>query len=79
MKQVKVVHERHGCIGCNSCVNIAPQTWQMDETDGKSRLIGSKKKGKGKDSPFVGHIFDCDMEANRRAAAACPTKIIKVQ
>lgn len=70
----KVVHDRKDCIGCNACVNLAPQSWIMDDTDGKARLIGSKQKGK----VFVGDIFDCDTEDNQAAAEACPMNIIKI-
>ena len=70
----KIVHFRKNCIGCNSCVNIAPQTWVMDEKEGKSVLVGAKQKG----DLFVGEVFDCDLEANRRAAEACPTRVIQI-
>jgi ferredoxin len=53
---------------------IAPQTWVMDRREGKSRLIGAKKKGK----VHVTEIFECDVEANKKAAAACPVNIIQV-
>ena len=75
MKKVKVVHNRKKCIGCNSCIEIAPQCWMMDPKDGKSRLIGSKEKN----ALFVGETFECDKEANKLAAEACPVKIIKVE
>lgn len=70
----KIVHFRKDCIGCNSCVNIAPQTWVMDEKEGKSVLVGSKQKG----DLFVAESFDCDLEANIQAAEACPMKIIQI-
>lgn len=75
MKKKKVIHFRDKCIGCNSCVEIAPQNWVMDPNDGKSRLIGSCKKG----NAHVGEVFDCDYEANKIAAAACPVNIIKAE
>ncbi len=74
MKKITVVHQRRDCIGCNSCVNIAPQNWKMNEADGRVDLIGAKEK-KG---VFVGQIFEFDKEANRLAAEACPVRIIKV-
>lgn len=75
MKKIKVIHQRGDCIGCNSCVNIAPQNWRMDDADGKSVLIGSKKKGE----VFVAEAFEFDKEANQLAAEACPVRIIKVE
>lgn len=51
----------------------------MFEGDGKSRLIGSKQKGMGSQKVYVGEIFEEDIEANKKAAAACPVNIIKVE
>lgn len=75
MSSLKIIHDRQNCIGCNSCVSIAPQNWTMDEKEGKARLVGSQKKGK----VHVAEIFDCDRRANEMAAQACPTQIIKVE
>jgi len=47
----------------------------MDEKTGKSKLINSKQKGE----LYIGEIFDCDIEANKRAEKACPMQIIKVE
>ncbi|MFA6024038.1 MAG: ferredoxin [Candidatus Gracilibacteria bacterium] len=70
----KIVHFQNDCIGCNSCVNIAPQSWMMDEKEGKAVLVGGKKKK----AVFVAEVFDCDLEANERAAEACPMRIIQI-
>lgn len=74
MSPLKIIHDRYRCIGCNSCVSIAPQTWTMDEVEGKALLNGSVMKGK----LYVADIFEIDEEANRAAAEACPMRIIKV-
>jgi len=74
MSPLKIIHQRKNCIGCNSCAAIAPQTWIMDEKDGKANLIGGKQKG----NVVVGEIFECDKEINQIAADACPVRIIKV-
>lgn len=70
----KIVHFRNDCIGCNSCVNIAPHSWTMDGKEGKAVLVGSKKKS----DVYVAEAFDCDLEANERAAKACPMRIIQI-
>ena len=75
MKTRKIIHTRKRCIGCNACVEIAPQTWVISEEDGQSNLIGAKQKG----DLFIGEIFECDVEANKTAADACPMNIIKVE
>ncbi len=74
MSSLKVIHQREKCIGCNACILAAPQSWIMDEKEGKSRLIGSKLKR----DVYVGKIFECDKEANQMAANACPMNIIKI-
>ena len=75
MKKSKVVHNREKCIGCHSCVAIAPQNWSIDIADGKAILAGSRKK-KG---VHVGDIFPCDHEDNSIAAEACPMKCIRIE
>jgi ferredoxin len=75
MKKYKVIHTRKKCIGCNSCVTIAPQNWVMDEKDGKATLLF----GKEKKDVYVAEIFEDDYDANCQAAAACPMRIIKVE
>lgn len=75
MSSIKIVHDRSRCIGCNSCVCIAPQTWVMDESEGKVLLNGSTKKGK----LYVADMFEVDEEANSAAAEACPMRIIKIE
>lgn len=74
MKTIKISHDRNNCIGCNSCVSIAPQTWIIDPKDGKSNLVGARKKGR----VYMSEIFECDLVANEKAARACPMRIIKI-
>jgi ferredoxin len=75
MSSLKIVHDQKRCIGCNSCVSLAPQCWSMNEETGKAELIGAKKKG----NVFVGEIFDCDLDSNKQAAEACPVNIIQIR
>jgi ferredoxin len=72
---VVVTLQRNKCIGCNYCVELAPDQFQMSKKDGKSVLLRSEdKKGfftvKSNDDIFD----DCD-----KAAKACPVKIISVK
>lgn len=69
----KIIHQREDCIGCNSCVEYACAFWQMKE-DGKSELIGGKKKG----SVFVREVSEIEVEENVMAAISCPVGIIRV-
>ncbi len=70
----KVIHFRKKCIGCNACVIADPDTWFMDETEAKSQLINGKKKG----DAYVAEIREDQVDANVRAAEACPVRIIQV-
>jgi ferredoxin len=71
---VIITHYREKCIGCNACVEWAPEQWCISRKDGKSVLLRSTKK-KG---VYVARVPDQYYEANRQAARACPVKIIKV-
>ncbi|MEY8849400.1 ferredoxin [Psychroserpens sp. XS_ASV72] len=73
---VVVTLQRQKCIGCNYCVELAPEQFQMSKKDGKSVLLHSTDK-KGfftlKSQDYA--IFEtCD-----RASKACPVKIISVK
>lgn len=70
-----VVQRRAKCIGCNYCVELAPEFWRMSRKDGKSVLLGAEDKR----GNHVLRISAADVEANRRAAEACPVKIIEVR
>ncbi len=71
---VKVIQFREKCIGCNSCIEHAPNTWKIDDNDGKSTLIGSTSKNNI-------HILEIDeslIEENEKAAQDCPMGIIQI-
>jgi ferredoxin len=70
-----VIQRRQKCIGCNYCVELAPDFWRMSRKDGKSVLLGAEDK-KGN---WVLKISEAEVEANQRAADACPVKIIDVR
>lgn len=70
-----IIHQREKCIGCNYCVEIAPEQWRMSKKDGKSVLLGAlNKKGF-----WSVKINDYQVEANEKAAQACPVKVIQVR
>ncbi len=70
----KVIHYRNKCIGCNSCVEIAPEFWEMDGEDGKSNLKGAQRK---KEVEIL-EITPADLDENEKAAKDCPVNIIHV-
>ena len=71
----KVIFYRSKCIGCNACIEAAPERWRMSRKDGKSNLIGSiEKKG-----VYQVSIFEEELEENKIAASHCPVRIIKIE
>ncbi|GIV26977.1 MAG: hypothetical protein KatS3mg027_0791 [Bacteroidia bacterium] len=73
--QIRITHYRSKCIGCNACVEAAPQRWRMSKKDGKSVLLGAQEK-KGIYSVIV---HSEEYESNLEAAKNCPVNIIKVE
>ena len=74
-KMPKIIHYRNKCIGCNSCVEHAPQNWKMSKEDGKSDLQHSTQK---KDTWII-DISEDEVKKNKLAERDCPVKIIKVK
>jgi len=72
---IQILFLRRKCIGCNSCVEIAPDHWVMSNTDGKSFLRKGEKKG----DYFVKKVPYLEFEKNKKAAENCPVKIITVK
>lgn len=68
--------QREKCIGCNYCVEMAPDLFQMSKRDGKTVLLKSENN-KGFHT-----LKSSQMEISERSFAAekaCPVKIIKVK
>lgn len=73
---VIVTLQRNKCIGCNYCVEMAPNQFQMSKKDGKSVLLHSKD-AKGF---FTLKSYDHSIAENcELAAKACPVNIISVK
>ena len=71
---IQIIYHRKKCIGCNYCVELAPERWMMNKKDGKSVLLGSRSK-KGF---FIAEVHDIEFEINKASAKACPVKIIQI-
>ena len=70
----KIFHHRSKCIGCNLCFEIWPVRWRMSRADGKCTLVdGTEKKG-----IWQAVISEDELSQNKRAARACPVKIITI-
>jgi len=68
--------QRKKCIGCNYCVEVAPEQFRMSGKDGKTVLINSyERKGFHTLKEPDNQIF----EQVKKAAELCPAKIISVK
>jgi ferredoxin len=72
---IQITQQRDKCIGCNYCVELAPDRWRMSKKDGKSVLLESKEK-KGF---HTANVHDSELAENKAAADACPVKIIHIK
>lgn len=72
---LRITYFRNKCIGCNGCVEAAPDRWRVSRKDGRCTLIGGTEKG-GIYHAIVGLE---EHEQNQMAAANCPVNIIKLQ
>ncbi len=73
---VIITLQRKKCIGCNYCVEVAPEQFRMSKKDGKSSLINSyERKGfftlKDSNDEIFGQV--------KQASEMCPVKIIDVK
>jgi len=72
---VQIVFFRGKCIGCNGCVEAAPNRWRVSKKDGRCNLI----EGKEKKGVYQVLVHEDEYSENVRAANNCPVKIIKVK
>lgn len=73
---VVITLQRKKCIGCNYCVELAPEQFQMSKKDGKSVLLRSKEK---KGFYTLKSHDELILESSEEASKACPVKIIDVK
>lgn len=71
----RVFFHRAKCIGCNACVEAAPDRWRVSTKDGRCNLIGGKEK-KG---IYRVEIGPDEVEKNQNAALNCPVKVIRIE
>lgn len=71
---ITIIHQRNKCIGCNYCVELAPQRWIMSKDDGKCVL----KNSVDKNGFWRIKVSNIELDANLKAAKLCPVKIIQI-
>lgn len=73
---VVVTLQRNKCIGCNYCVEMAPNQFQMSKRDGKTVLLhATEKKGFHTIKSPDNSIYEECVQAEK----ACPVKIISTK
>lgn len=60
---MKIIVDKEGCIGCGTCIALAPNTFCFD-ADGKAEVLDP---------------CGDDTETIKSAASACPVDVIKVE
>ena len=73
---VIITLQRDKCIGCNYCVEMAPQHFRMSKKDGKSVLLHAQNK---KGFYTIKSNDDMIYEKCQNASKACPVNIISVK
>ena len=71
-----VTLQRKKCIGCNYCVELAPEFFRMSKKDGKTVLLNALDK---KGFYTLKTPNNAGVDACEQAEVACPVKIIKVK
>ncbi len=72
---IRIFHQKEKCIGCAYCEEVAPNTWKMNEKDGKCILINSHSKK----NIYMLITSDDEYESNLEAQELCPVNIIRVE
>ncbi len=71
---IQIAYQRKKCIGCNYCIELAPERWKMNKNDGRSVLLGARNiKGL-----YKVEVDEVEYEANKASAKVCPMKIIRI-
>ena len=73
---IVITLQRNKCIGCNYCVEFAPEQYRISKKDGKSVLLQSVEK---RGFHTLKSPDESILEANLNAKDACPVKIISVK
>ena len=70
---LKITYLRAKCIGCNACVEAAPERWRVSGKDGRCTLI----EGKEKAGQFEALVCRDEYSRNAMAAQNCPARVIR--
>lgn len=71
---MRITFYRSKCIGCNYCVEVWPERWQISRRDAKCVLVGGKKKG----NVYRADVGEHERLENELAASVCPVDVIRI-
>jgi ferredoxin len=71
---LRIMHDRPGCIACGACASINPKGWRMSR-DGKSDLLGAQDTPSGSQ---IKEISREEKEINMECAYSCPVNVIHI-
>lgn len=60
----KIVYDRNKCIGAGTCVELAPDTWELDD-EGKAKMLKSS-------------FGQAELDKQVKAAKSCPAHAISI-
>ena len=72
---LQILYYRSKCIGCNACVEAAPDRWRVSKKDGRCNLIG----GRSKKGVYRALVSEDEQKENQKAQANCPVKVIRIE
>ena len=71
----KIIHQRKKCVGCSNCVLVCPKFFEIVKKDGLANLKNSLKNKNNFELIIKNNK---NINCIKRAANACPTKIIEI-
>lgn len=77
MAKIKVTIDRDGCIADMVCVNLCPDVFEADESDGKSRIVS---KWRVDPNDIATGLVDESLEdCVKSAVESCPVSVIHME
>ncbi len=72
----KIIQKYEECIGCQACVAVCPEYWEMVDEDMKARPINGKLNEDTKNYEL--EIGEDDLGCHEEAVNVCPVQIIEI-
>lgn len=68
MSKYKILYDKKTCIGCDACVSVCPENWELVERNGEMKAKLKKME-----------ITEEEYDTNSEAANICPVECIKIE